>query len=36
MFAARVGEILATEKIEFDMDTLDVCSTNYPRLEKMH
>ena len=35
MFAVRVGEILATEKIEFDMDTLDVyVKANYPDLRK--
>ena len=35
MFAVRVGEILATEKIEFDMDTLDVyAQANYPDLRK--
>ena len=28
MFAVRVGEILANEKIEFDMDTLDVYARN--------
>ena len=37
MFAVRVGEILATEKIEFDMDTLDVYApSKLSRLEKMH
>ena len=35
MFAVRVGEILANEKIEFDMDTLDIyVKANYPDLRK--
>jgi len=35
MFRVRVGEILTTEKIEFDMDTLDIyAQKNYPDLRK--
>jgi len=35
MFSVRVGEILANEKIEFDMDTLDIyVKANYPDLRK--
>ena len=35
MFAVRVGEILANEKVEFDMDTLDIyVKANYPDLRK--
>ena len=37
MFAVRVGEILANEKIEFDMDTLDVYGpSKLSRLKKMY
>ena len=35
MFSVRVGEILANEKVDFDMDTLDIyVKANYPDLRK--